>query len=142
MMDLTRIDHVGIAVEDLDAAVAHYDAQYGARVAHREEIPSDGVAEALIVVGESFIQLVAPTTADSPVRKFLDRKGEGLHHVGYGVDDVGATLARLRADGVPTIDEAPRPGSRGTTVAFIHPKGAMGVLVELVQAPAGGPEQD
>lgn len=136
-MDLTRIDHVGLAVEDLDAAVAHHEELYGARVVHREEIASDGVEEALITVGDSYIQLVAPTTADSPVRKFLDRKGEGLHHVGYRVDDVAATLARLRSDGVATIDAAPRPGSRGTTVAFLHPRSAMGVLVELVQAPPG-----
>ncbi len=137
-MELTRIDHVGIAVEDLDAAVAYHEQRYGARVVHREEIASDGVAEALIAVGESYIQLLAPTAPDSPVRRFLDRQGEGLHHIGYGVDDVAATLANLRADGVRTIDAEPRPGSRGTTVAFVHPKGAMGVLVELVQAPSKG----
>ena len=135
-MDLTRIDHVGIAVEDLDAAVGLHERLYGARVVHREAIESDGVDEALIAVGESYIQLVAPTTADSPVRTFLDRRGEGLHHVGYGVDDVAGTLARLRDEGVATIDAEPRRGSRGTTVAFVHPRGAMGVLVELVQAPA------
>ena len=134
-MDLTRIDHVGLAVEDLDAAVDLHERLYGARVVHRETIESDGVDEALIAVGESYIQLLAPTSPDSPVRAFLDRRGEGVHHVGYGVDDVASTLARLRAEGVRTVDAEPRPGSRGTTVAFVHPKGAMGVLVELVEAP-------
>jgi methylmalonyl-CoA/ethylmalonyl-CoA epimerase len=130
---LTEIDHVAIAVRDLDAAVGWYAANFGATVAHRERIESDGVEEALIKVADSYIQLLTPTSDTSPVAKFLDRNGEGLHHVGYRVDDCAAALAGLKANGARVIDEQPRPGSRGTTVAFVHPKGAFGTLVELVQ---------
>ena len=134
-MRLQRIDHVGYAVEDLEAAVAYHQRLYGAEVAHRERIESDGVDEALLAVGESFIQLLAPTREDSPVARFLARNGPGVHHVGYGVADVTATLGDLKAKGARLVDEHPRPGSRGCTVAFLHPKGAMGVLVELVEDP-------
>jgi methylmalonyl-CoA epimerase len=130
---LTEIDHVAIAVEDLDAAVDYYRRTFGAEVAHRERIDSDGVEEALIAVADSYIQLVSPTRPDSPVAGFLERRGEGLHHVGYRVDDCGAALEAVRAAGGRLIDEAPRPGSRGTTVAFVHPKGSLGTLIELVQ---------
>jgi methylmalonyl-CoA/ethylmalonyl-CoA epimerase len=130
---LTEIDHVAIAVRDLDAAVAWYAANFGATVAHRERIESDGVEEALIKVADSYIQLLTPTSESSPVAKFLDRNGEGIHHVGYRVDDCAAALAGLKANGARVIDEQPRPGSRGTTVAFVHPKAAFGTLVELVQ---------
>ncbi|MGH9018275.1 MAG: methylmalonyl-CoA epimerase [Acidimicrobiales bacterium] len=132
-MLLTQIDHVAIAVRDLDAAVAHYRAWFGAEVTHRERIDSDGVEEALLAVGVSYIQLVCPTGADSPVAKFLENKGEGLHHVGYRVEDCAAALRRVIEAGGTPIDKAPRPGSRGTTVAFIHPKGGLGTLIELVQ---------
>ena len=135
-MHLQRIDHVGLAVEDLDEAVGHYERMFGARSVHRERIDSDGVEEALVAVGPSFVQLLAPTRDDSPVRRFLDRNGPGVHHVGYGVADVAATLANLKAEGYRVIDDEPRPGSRGTTVAFVHPKAAMGVLIELVEDPA------
>jgi methylmalonyl-CoA/ethylmalonyl-CoA epimerase len=137
-MTLQRIDHVGLAVEDLDDAIAYYADHFGAEVAHREHIDSDGVEEALIKVGESYIQLLAPTRDDSPVARFLARNGPGVHHVGYGVADVGATLEHLKREGARVVDEQPRPGSRGTTVAFVHPKGALGVLVELVEDPALG----
>jgi methylmalonyl-CoA epimerase len=132
---LTEIDHVAIAVHDLDAAIAYYGDTFGATVSHRETIEGDGVEEALIAVADSYIQLVCPTRADSPVAKFLERRGEGLHHVGYRVDDCAVALAAVRAGGGKLIDEVPRPGSRGTTVAFVHPKGALGTLIELVQEP-------
>jgi methylmalonyl-CoA/ethylmalonyl-CoA epimerase len=135
-MRLQRIDHVGLAVEDLEDAIAYYAETFGAEPAHREHIDADGVEEALIRVGESYIQLLAPTREDSPVAKFLARNGPGVHHVGYGVADVATTLAELKGQGIRVVDQQPRPGSRGTTVAFVHPKGALGVLVELVEDPA------
>ena len=130
---LTAIDHVGIAVHDLDAAVAWYQATFGATVARRERIESDGVDEALLAVGGSYIQLLTPWSESSPVARFLERSGEGVHHVGYRVDDCAAALASVKAAGARVVDEHPRTGSRGTTVAFLHPKGAFGTLIELVQ---------
>jgi methylmalonyl-CoA epimerase len=124
---------VAIAVNDLDAAVDFYARAFGAEVRHRETVDSDGVEEALIKVADSYIQLTAATRADSPIAKFLERRGEGLHHVGYRVDDCAAALASMVAAGATPIDSAPRPGSRGTTVAFVHPRGAFGTLIELVQ---------
>jgi methylmalonyl-CoA epimerase len=106
---------------------------FGATVTHRERIESDGVEEALLQVADSYIQLLMPVTADSPVARYLERHGEGIHHVGYRVADVGAALATLESQGARLIDHAPRPGSRGTTVAFVHPKAAFGTLIELVQ---------
>lgn len=133
---LTEIDHVAIAVRDLDAAIAWYQNALGATVTHRERVESDGVDEALLAVADSFIQLLTPTRPDSPVARFLDRRGEGLHHVGYRVDDCAAALASVRASGARVIDDAPRPGSRGTLVAFVHPASAFGTLIELVEDPA------
>ena len=130
---LTEIDHVAIAVSDLEAAIAYYRDTFGAEVVHRERVDSDGVEEALIKVADSYIQLLTPTTDTSPVAKYLANKGEGLHHVGYRVADCAAALQSVKDHGGRTIDEAPRPGSRGTTVAFVHPKGAFGTLIELVQ---------
>jgi methylmalonyl-CoA/ethylmalonyl-CoA epimerase len=132
-MLLTEIDHVAIAVRDLDGAIDYYERAFGATVAHREVVESDGVEEALLAVAESYVQLVSPTRPDSPVAKALDKRGEGLHHVGYRVADCAAALERVKAQGHRVIDEAPRPGSRGTTVAFVHPKTAFGTLIELVQ---------
>ena len=132
-MLLTEIDHVAIAVNDLDAAIAYYRDTFGAEVDHREVVESDGVEEALLKVADSYVQLLTPTGDDSPVAKYLERKGEGLHHVGYRVADCGEALDAVKAQGGRVIDEAPRPGSRGTTVAFVHPKGAFGTLIELVQ---------
>lgn len=134
-MRLQRIDHVGYAVEDLEEAVRYHERLYGAEVAHRERIESDGVDEALLAIGESYIQLLAPTHDESPVAKFLDRNGPGVHHVGYGVADIEATFNEMKELGVRIVEDHPRPGSRGCTVAFIHPKAAMGVLVELVEDP-------
>lgn len=132
-MLLTEIDHVAIAVNDLEAAIAYYCDTFGAGVDHREVVESDGVEEALLKVADSYVQLLTPTRDDSPVAKYLERKGEGLHHIGYRVDDCAAALDAVKAQGGRVIDEAPRPGSRGTTVAFIHPKTAFGTLIELVQ---------
>jgi methylmalonyl-CoA/ethylmalonyl-CoA epimerase len=130
---LTEIDHVAIAVADLDAAVAWYERAFGAQVVHRERVESDGVEEALLAVADSFVQLLTPTREDSPVAKFLASRGEGLHHVGYRVADCAAALQAVKDSGGRVIDEQPRPGSRGTTVAFVHPKAAFGTLIELVQ---------
>jgi methylmalonyl-CoA/ethylmalonyl-CoA epimerase len=124
---------VGIAVADLDAAVNEYRVALGAEPVHREVVTDQGVEEVLFRAGNSYIQLVAALGPDTPVGKFLQKRGEGVHHVGYRVADVAAVLDRLRANGVPLVDQAPRPGSRGTTVAFVHPRGFRGVLVELVQ---------
>jgi methylmalonyl-CoA/ethylmalonyl-CoA epimerase len=129
----TEIDHVAIAVNDLEAAIAYYRDVYGAVVDHREIVESDGVEEALLKVADSYIQLLTPTRADSPVAKYLEKKGEGLHHIGYRVADCGVALEAVKAAGGKVIDQAPRPGSRGTTVAFIHPKTTFGTLIELVQ---------
>lgn len=130
---LTEIDHVAIAVHDLDAAVDYYSRAFGAEVHHRETVESDGVEEALVKVADSYIQLTAATRPDSPIAKYLEKRGEGLHHVGYRVDDCAAALAQMVEAGATPIDMAPRPGSRGTTVAFVHPKGSFGTLIELVQ---------
>jgi methylmalonyl-CoA epimerase len=136
---LTEIDHVGIAVADLDAAVAWYAAAFGSVVAHRERVEHDGVEEALLPVAGSFVQLLTPTRDDSPVARFLRRRSEGLHHVGYRVDDCAAALEAVVAAGGEAVDRVPRPGSRGTTVAFVHPRSAFGTLIELVQVgPPGG----
>lgn len=132
-MALTEVDHVAIAVRDLDGAIDWYKETFGATVAHREVVERDGVEEALLAVADSYIQLLTPTRDDSPVAKYLDSKGEGLHHVGYRVDDCAAALSQAVAAGARAIDAAPRPGSRGTTVAFLHPKTAFGTLIELVQ---------
>lgn len=132
-MILTEIDHIAIAVRDLDAAIAYYQEAFGAQVHHREVVDSDGVDEALVKVADSYIQLTAATRDDSPIAKFLEKRGEGLHHVGYRVDDCAAALEAMVAAGATPIDKAPRPGSRGTTVAFMHPKGSFGTLIELVQ---------
>ena len=130
---LIEIDHVAIAVRDLEAAIGYYRTVFGAEVVHREVVESDGVEEALIEVADSYVQLLTSTRDSSPVAKFLEAKGEGLHHVGYRVADCAQALQAVKDAGGRTIDEAPRPGSRGTTVAFVHPKGAFGTLIELVQ---------
>jgi methylmalonyl-CoA epimerase len=130
---LTEIDHVAIAVNDLEAAIDYYRRAFGAEVEHREIVEQDGVEEALLRVADSYVQLLTPTRADSPVAKALEKRGEGLHHVGYRVDDCAKALAAVIAAGGKAIDKEPRPGSRGTTVAFIHPKGSYGTLIELVQ---------
>ena len=132
-MILTEIDHVAIAVHDIEAAISYYQRAFGATVDHREVVESDGVEEALLKVAESYIQLLTPTRPDSPGAKSLEKRGEGLHHIGYRVANCADALAQMIAAGATPLDKAPRPGSRGTTVAFIHPKGSFGTLIELVQ---------
>ena len=127
------IDHVGIAVDDLEASVALYRRTLGVEPAHRERVEDQGVEEVLFAVGTSFIQLLGALGGDTPVGRFLATRGPGVHHVAYRVDDVAGALSRLRGEGVRLVDEAPRPGSRGTQIAFVHPKDMGGVLVELVQ---------
>lgn len=137
---LIEIDHVAIAVRDLASTVAWYEDVLGARVVHREVVASDGVEEALIAVADSYIQLLTPTNSASPVAAFLEKRGEGLHHVGYRVADCAAALEAVKAAGGRVIDQAPRPGSRNTTVAFVHPKTMGGTLIELVQEGPAVPE--
>ena len=132
-MILTEIDHITIAVYDLESAISYYKDAFGAEVHHREIVESDGVEEALIKVADSYIQLTSATTEDSPIAKFLNKRGEGLHHVGYRVDNCEEALAEMIKAGATPIDAAPRSGSRGTTVGFVHPKGSFGTLIELVQ---------
>ena len=132
-MLLTEIDHIAIAVRDLEAAITYYQNAFGATVDHREVVESDGVEEALLKVAESYIQLLTQTRPDSPVAKAIEKRGEGLHHIGYRVNNCAEALAAMIAAGATAIDKAPRPGSRGTTVAFMHPKGSFGTLIELVQ---------
>jgi methylmalonyl-CoA/ethylmalonyl-CoA epimerase len=132
-MPLTEVDHVAIAVRDLDAAIKWYEEAFDATVAHRELVERDGVEEALLAVADSYIQLLTPSREDSTVAKFLETRGEGIHHVGYRVTDCAAALQEVVATGARAIDAEPRPGSRGTTVAFLHPKTAFGTLIELVQ---------
>jgi methylmalonyl-CoA epimerase len=130
---LRELDHVAVAVRDLDAAVSWYQETFGAVVVHREVVERDGVEEVLIAVAESYIQLLTPTRPDSPVARYLEGRGEGIHHVGYRVDDCAAALTAAVEAGARAIDPEPRPGSRGTTVAFLHPKTAFGTLIELVE---------
>ena len=130
---LTEIDHVAIAVRDLEAAVAYYQEAFGAEVEHREVVERDGVEEALIRVAESYVQLLTPIRDSSPVHAFLEKRGEGIHHVAYRVADCAQALQAVKDAGGRVIDEHPRPGSRGTTVAFVHPRGGFGTLIELVQ---------
>jgi methylmalonyl-CoA/ethylmalonyl-CoA epimerase len=135
---LSRIDHVGIAVADLDASVEHYRRTLGVEPIHREKVESQGVEEVLLDVGGSYIQLLGALGPATPVGRFLQRQGPGVHHVGFRVDDVARALAHLKTQGVRLIDDAPRRGSRGTTIAFVHPMGMGGVLVELVEEDGRG----
>ncbi len=134
---LGRIDHSGVAVEDLDAAIHLYAEVLGMPLVHREVVEEQGVEAVLLDVGESHVELLAPLGPDTPVGKFLAKKGPGLHHVAYGVADVDATLAALKAAGTRLIDETPRIGIRGSRVAFVHPASTGGVLTEIVQAAEG-----
>ena len=133
-----RLDHIGVAVEDLDASLALYERDYGMTLVHRETIAEQGVEAALLDVGENHIELLAATGPDTPVGKFIAKKGPGMHHVAYQVDDIESTLAALKQSGLRLIDETPRIGIRNSRVAFLHPKTAGGLLTEIVQ-PAEGP---
>src|SRR6185369_1211242 len=128
-----RIDHVGVAVEDLDASIALYEKTYKMELVHRETVTEQGVEAVLLDVGENHVELLAPLGPDTPVGRFLAKKGPGLHHVAYQVADVEATLAALKAAGTRLIDETPRVGIRGSRVAFVHPASTGGVLTEIVQ---------
>jgi methylmalonyl-CoA/ethylmalonyl-CoA epimerase len=130
---LSAIDHVGVAVEDLEAALALYRHAFGMTLVHRETVSDQGVEAALLDVGESHVELLAPLGADTAVGKFLARRGAGLHHVAYRVRSVEDTLAALADAGMRLIDERPRTGIRGSRVAFIHPSSTGGVLTEIVQ---------
>jgi len=132
----TRIDHVGVAVEDIDAALATYGEQLGFELVHREVVEDQGVEAALLDVGENHVELIAPLGPATTVGRFLAARGPGLHHVAYQVLDIDAELARLRAAGLSLIDEQPRTGIRGSRVAFMHPRSTDGVLTEIVE-PAG-----
>jgi methylmalonyl-CoA/ethylmalonyl-CoA epimerase len=128
-----RIDHIGVAVADLDAAVALHTHTYGMPLVHRETVADQGVEAVLLDVGENHVELLRPLADDTPVGRFLARRGPGLHHVAYQVTDIEAVLAQLRAAGVRLIDEAPRIGIRGTRVAFLHPAASGAILTELVE---------
>jgi methylmalonyl-CoA epimerase len=129
----TRIDHIGVAVEDLDAAIALYEGTAQMALVHREVVAEQGVEAVLLDVGENHVELLAPTGPDTPVGKFLAKRGPGLHHVAYQVTDIDATLAALSAAGVTLIDQAPRIGIRRSRVAFVNPRSTGGVLTEIVE---------
>ncbi len=132
-----RIDHVGVAVEEIDASLALYRDLFELAVAHREIVREQGVEAVLLDVGENHVELLAPLGPDTPVGKFLAKKGPGLHHVAYQVSDIDSTLATLKQAGTQLIDEQPRAGIRSSRVAFLHPRATGGVLTELVQPSAG-----
>jgi methylmalonyl-CoA/ethylmalonyl-CoA epimerase len=132
-----RVDHIGVAVTDLDAAIALHERAYAMELVHREVVAEQGVEAVLLDVGEGHVELLAPLDDDTPVGKFLARRGPGVHHVAYQVTDIEASLAGLRERGLRLIDEQPRAGIRGSRVAFLHPCSSGGVLTEIVQ-PAKG----
>jgi methylmalonyl-CoA epimerase len=128
-----RIDHIGVAVEDLDAALALYEREYAMSLVHREIVDEQGVEAVLLDVGENHVELLRPLAGDTPVGKFLAKRGPGLHHVAYQTPDIEAELGRLSAAGLRLIDTTPRTGIRGSRVAFLHPASSGGVLTEIVQ---------
>ena len=132
-MLLLNLDHVALAVHDLDEALERFRRLYGVEPASREIIEGDGVEEAMLLVGGSQVQLLAPRRPDSPVARFLDRRGEGLHHLAFAVPDLDAALAHLAAEGAELIDPEPRRGSGGARIAFVHPRAFGGTLTELVE---------
>jgi methylmalonyl-CoA epimerase len=132
-----RIDHIGVAVEEIEPALELYGKAFQLRLVHREVVPAQGVEAVLLDVGENHVELLAPLGPDTPVGKFLASRGPGLHHVAYQVGDIDATLTALKEAGVPLIDEQPRTGIRGSRVAFMHPRGTAGVLTEIVEPAAG-----
>ena len=135
---LARIDHIGVAVEDLDAAIKLYEESFGMKLAHRETVEEQGVEAVLLDVGDGHVELLAPLGPDTPVGKYLERKGPGLHHVAYAVNDIDSTLEQLAASGVELIDSVARVGIRGSRVAFLHPRSTGAVLTEIVEPAEGG----
>jgi methylmalonyl-CoA epimerase len=133
-----RIDHVGIAVEDLETAIALYSESLGMPIAHRETVEEQGVEAVLLDVGEGHIELLRPLGEDTPVGKFIAKKGTGMHHVAYAVSDIDAALEEAKAAGLQMIDETPRIGIRESRVAFVHPKSTGGILTEIVEPSHGG----
>ncbi len=131
-MDMRGIHHVGVAVTDLDEAVATYTRRLGATLEHRDLVPDQGVEAASVLLGSGRVELLAATGPDTPVGRFLAKRGSGMHHIAYEVDDVGAALAELAAAGAELIDPAPRQGLFGLQVAFVHPDAVHGVLTEVV----------
>lgn len=134
-MKLLNLDHVAVAVNDLDASVRAYRSRYGIEPLYREVVESQGVEEAMLPVGGSFIQLLHPLGSDTPVGRFLARHGEGLHHIAYAVADIEAALAHLEDEGAHLIDREARVGGRGARIAFVHPRDLAGTLMELVELP-------
>src|SRR6187455_3302316 len=132
-----RIDHIGVAVEDLDASIALYETTFGMKLVHRETVTEQGVEAVLLGVGESHVELLAPLGDDTPVGKFLAKKGPGIHHTAYRCADVAQAIEQCRSRGLRLIDESPRRGIRDSLVAFVHPASTGGVLTELVQPAAG-----
>lgn len=132
---LERVEHIALAVSDLDAAISHYRDVWGLEVSHRERVEDQGVEEAMLPLGDSHLQLLGPLSPESTVGRFIERRGEGLHHIAYEVDDLDRTLDELRLKGIRLIDEHPRRGGRGHMVAFVHPSENHGLLVELIQRP-------
>lgn len=130
---LDRIDHVGVATEDLEGAIALYEGSLGMPVAHRETVQSQGVEAVLLDVGDGHVELLRPLGPDTPVGKYLAKKGPGLHHVAYAVSDIDETLSELKKAGVELIDSEPRQGIRDSRVAFLHPNATGGVLTEIVE---------
>ena len=130
---LGRIDHIGVATDDLDGAIALYENTLGMPVAHRETVESQGVEAVLLDVGDGHVELLRPLGPDTAVGKYLERKGPGLHHVAYAVDDIDAVLTSLKEAGIELIDSEPRTGIRDSLVAFVHPRSTGGVLTEIVQ---------
>lgn len=133
MVKLLNLDHVAIAVRNLDEAIAGYRNRYGVEPLYREVVESQGVEEAMIAVGGSFLQLLEPRSPDTPVGRFIEKNGEGLHHVAFAVADIEAALEHLSAEGARLIDSEPRVGGRGAKIAFVHPKDLTGTLIELVE---------
>ena len=133
----TRIDHIGVAVEEIEPSLELYRDSFQLRVAHREVVQDQGVEAVLLDVGENHVELLAPLGPDTPVGRFLAKKGPGLHHVAYQVSDIDATLGALRQAGLKLLDEQPRIGIRGSRVAFMHPAATEGVLTEIVEPAAG-----
>jgi len=133
-----RIDHVGVAVEDLDAGIVLYEKSFEMELVHRETVESQGVEAVLLDVGDGHVELLAPLGPETPVGKYLERKGPGLHHVAYAVEDIDAELQRLTAAGIELIDSEARTGIRGSRVAFLHPRATGAVLTEIVEPAEGG----
>ncbi len=129
-----KINHIGIAVKNLETSIAFYRDQLGMTFEGTEEVAEQKVKVAFLKVGESRIELLEPTAPDSPVAKFLEKNGEGIHHMAYEVDDIEATLAEMKKQGVRLIDESPRHGAHDSLIAFLHPKATGGVLTEICQA--------